>query len=196
MPPGRPALPRNVFSYESSSLDLPTEVALDTSFVVNTLVTTEPLHLVSQKFMLALVENNSTIYYNRLLEVELAEIAFKIAVREQHGSSSWPRLRTDGRVRRRAGRLTSELLESWAALLDTVPHLRVELDEVADLVVENMTSYGIASYDAAHAATATFVGAGCLVTNDAGFGHVDEKVLSLYVDASRVRSCRRHRGGK
>lgn len=169
---------------------------LDTSFVVNVLVTTESLHSASQAFMLALVANDTTIFYNRLLEVELAEIAFKIAVKEQHGAGAWPRLRTDGRVRRRAGRLAKDLLESWEALLGTVPHLRVELDEVAGLVLKNMTSYGIASYDAAHAATAAFVGADGLVTNDAGFGHVDANKLALYVDASRVRSCRRHRGGK
>ena len=146
--------------------------------------------------MLALVGNDTTIYYNRLLEIELAEIAFKIAVKEQHGAGAWPRLRTDGRVRRRAGRLTRELLHSWEELLTTVPHLRVELEEIADLVVKNMTSYGIASYDAAHAATAAYVAADGLVTNDAGFGHVDADELALYVDALRVRSCRRHRGGR
>lgn len=196
MPPGRPALARNVFSYEDSALALPSEVVLDTSFVVNVLITTEPLHAVSQTFMLALVENEATVYYNRLLELELAEIAFKVAVREQHGPGSWPKLRTDGRVRRRAGRLTQQLLDSWQDLLDTVPHLRIELEEVGDLVVDTMTSSGLASYDAAHAATAAFVGADGLVTNDAGFGQVEESTLALYVDASRVRSCRRRRGGR
>jgi hypothetical protein len=33
-----------------------------------------------------------------------------------------------------------------------------------------MTDYGLASYDAAHAATAAFVEADGLVTNDVGFG--------------------------
>lgn len=195
MPCGRPALPRNVFSYENPALALPSEVVLDTSFVVNALITTEPLHAASRAFMLALVGNDTTIYYNRLLELELAEIAFKVAVREQHGAGSWPHLRTDGRVRRRAGRLTKALIDSWDDLLATVPHLRVELEEVGDLVVDTMTTTGLASYDAAHAATAAFVEADGLVTNDAGFGHVDEAALTLYVDASRVRSCRRRRGG-
>ncbi|PPF62580.1 hypothetical protein C5C18_14435 [Rathayibacter tritici] len=196
MPAGRPALSRNVYSYQNPALILPSEVALDTSFVVNVLVTTESLHAASRAFILDLVGNNSTIFYNRLLELELAEIAFKIAVKEQHGPSAWPRVRADGRVRRRAGRLSKDLLNAWSDLLATVPHLRVEIDEVADLVLTNMTAYGLASYDAAHAATATYVGANGLVTNDAGFGHVDATELALYVDASRVRSCRRHRGGR
>ncbi|WP_123733846.1 PIN domain-containing protein [Rathayibacter sp. PhB152] len=196
MPAGRPALPRNVYSYEDPALVLPAEVALDTSFVVNVLVTTEPLHAASLGFMLDLVENNSTVFYNRLLELELAEIAFKIAVKEQHGAKAWPRLRADGRVRRRAGRLCKELFDAWGDLLTTVPHLRVELDEVADLVLTTMTAYGLASYDAAHAATAAYVGANGLVANDAGFGQVDAAELALYVDASRVRSCRRRRGGR
>lgn len=196
MPPGRPALPRNVHSYEDAALVLPSEVVLDTSFVVNVLVKTEPLHAVSEAFMLDLVANESTIYYNRLLELELAEIAFKVAVREQHGNKAWPRMRADGRARRRAGRLTKDLLVSWTDLLSTVPHLLVELDEVAGLVLDHMTDYGLASYDAAHAATAAFVEADGLVTNDVGFGHVDENELAVYIDASRVRSCRRHRGGR
>jgi predicted nucleic acid-binding protein len=177
-------------------LALPNEVVLDTSFVVNVLVKSEPLHAVSRDFMLDLVVNQSRIYYNRLLELELAEIAFKIAVVEQHGRKEWPRLRADGRVRRRAGRLSKDLLDAWADLLSTVPHLRVELDEVADDVLKHMTQFGLASYDAAHAATAAYTEADGLVTNDAGFGRVAESTLALYVDSSRVRSCRRHRGGR
>ncbi|WP_423921331.1 PIN domain-containing protein [Frigoribacterium sp. 2-23] len=195
MPAGRPALGRNVYVYSSPTLVLPAEVVLDTSFVVDVLVPKEPRHIAAEAFMLALVSNDTTVYYNRLLELELAEIAFKIAVKEQHGNKAWPQKRTDGRVRRRAGRLTADLMASWEALLATVPHLRVELEEVAGLVVDNMNAYGLASYDAAHAATAAYVEAEGLVTNDAGFGLVDATELALYTDASVSRSCRRHRGG-
>lgn len=145
--------------------------------------------------MLALVQGGSTIYYNRLVELELAETAFKIAVKEQHGPKAWPAKRSDGRVRRRAGRLTTALLKSWSDLLSTTPHLCVELQEIAAYVPSIMTRYGLASMDAAHAATAAYVGDVAIITSDAGFGAVPEQILPLYVDASRVRSVRRRRGG-
>jgi predicted nucleic acid-binding protein len=192
---GRPRLTRNVFDFEDTSTSAPSDAVLDTSFIVNALIPSEPLHAASNAFMLALVQASTTIYYNRLVELELAETAFKIAVKEQHGPKAWPSKRTDGRVRRRAGRLTTALLQSWNDLLSTTPHLCVELHEVVDEVPSIMTRYGLASMDAAHAATAAYVGDVAMVTCDAGFGAVPERSLPLYVDASRVRSVRRRRGG-
>lgn len=194
--PGRPAHVREVRSFEDPSLILPEDVVLDTSFVIAALVTTEPLHSAARAFMLRLVTEEVVVYYNRLLEIEFSEVAFKIAVVEQHGRRGWPVKRNDGRVRRRAGHLAGPLRTEWDALLTTLSHSRVELHEVADDVPGIMADHGLASYDAAHAATVQFVGAGALVTTDAGFGRVPATDLSLIVDASRVRSCRRHRGGR
>lgn len=146
--------------------------------------------------MIRLAEADTTVCYNRLLELEFAETAFKLAVKERHGPRGWPAKRTDGRVRRRAGRLTQELLVSWNELLDSLPHLCIELEEVSAAVPALMTEHGLASMDAAHAATADYVGAEGLVTTDAGFGHVPAERLRLYVDATRVRSCRQRRGGR
>lgn len=185
-----------MFSFEDVSLPVPNEVVLDTSFVINVLIAAEPLHFVSQAYMTRLAAEKTTVYYNRLLELEVAEVAFKLAFVEKHGRRDWKRKRGDGRVRRRAGRLSDELRAAWAQLLTAVPHLMIELDEVADGVPTIMTKYGLESYDAAHAATATYVGAGGLVTTDSGFGRVPANVLPLYVDTGRVRTCRRHRGGK
>lgn len=56
-----------------------------------------------------------------------------------------------------------------------------------------MSNYGIASYDAIHAATAIESDTQILVTIDAGFGSLPEEQIELYVDASRVSSCRRRR---
>lgn len=145
--------------------------------------------------MLQLVDNESTLYFNRLVEIELAETAFKIAVKEQHGARAWPAKRNDGRVRRRAGRLTKQLLTEWRELLTTTASACIELEEVSEEVPGLMTQYGLASMDAAHAATAIYVEADGLVTTDAGFGAVNENELVLYVDATRVRSARRRRGG-
>lgn len=52
----------------------------------------------------------------------------------------------------------------------------------------------LASYDAAHAATAMLLEAP-LLTADVDFGHVPERMLTLITDSQRVPSCRRHRGG-
>lgn len=193
---GRPALVRNVYSFEDLTLDLPSEVVLDTSFVVNALVPTEAHHAACRDFLVRLAEANSGIYYNRLLDIELVETAFKVAVVERHGRKAWPAKRHDGRVRGRAARLSEELLTSWRELLDAVPHTCIELQEVAEHVPAWMTRYGLASMDAAHAVTASYVGVDGLVTTDAGFGDVDASELRLFVDSTRVRSCRRRRGGR
>lgn len=175
---------------------VPAEVTLDTSFVVEALSASELFHEPCLAYVQRLAAAGSTVYFNRLLEIELVEVAFKLAVIERHGRKGWPAKRRDGRVRRRAGRLTSDLLEAWADLLSTVPHLCVELNEVVDLVPAAMRNWGLASYDAVHAATAQFVQADGLVTTDAGFGSVPTNQLRIYTDDTRVRSCRRRRGGR
>lgn len=201
MPPapagrGRPPLQRNVYSFEEPDLPMPSEVVLDTSFVIKALITTEVHHAACQDFMVRLAEADTTVFYNRLLELEFVETAFKLAVKERHGPKGWPGKRKDGRVRRRAGRLTQELLESWNELLESLPHLCIELEEVSAAVPALMAECGLASMDAAHAATAEYVDAQGLVTTDAGFGDVPAERLRLYVDASRVRSARQRRGGR
>lgn len=171
---GRPPLERSVRSFESADLVVPEEVVLDTSFVAKSLITTEDHHVACQAFLVRLARAGSTIYYNRLLDLELAESAFKIAVKERHGKLAHAK-RRDGRVRARAGRLTEELLGRWADLLESVPHACIELHEVSADVLGLMRQYGLASYDAAHAATAMYVRAG-LVTTDAGFGAVSARI--------------------
>ena len=68
-----------------------------------------------------MTSHETVIYFSRLLELELAEAAFKIALVEKYGDKAWKRKRSDGRVRRRAGRLSSKLMQSWGEILDTFP---------------------------------------------------------------------------
>lgn len=56
-----------------------------------------------------------------------------------------------------------------------------------------MTSYGIASYDAAHAASAIAADAEAIVTLDTGFALLPASVLTVYTDRSRLASCRKKR---
>ncbi|WP_413318334.1 type II toxin-antitoxin system VapC family toxin [Agrococcus sp. 1P02AA] len=190
---GRPALERGVVSFEAIA-EVPDAVVLDTCFVVAVLVPTEDHHGACAEFMERMVEHGTALYYNRVLEVELAETAFKIAIKKQHGSRAWPRKHADGRVRRRASRLAKRLVEEWEELLSVNPSACIELHEVSDNVLLVMTDAALHSMDAVHAATAIYVDAP-LVTIDAGFGYVPEKDLKLLVDASRVRSTRTRRGG-
>ena len=192
---GRPPLPRGVYNFEDLTQKVPSEVLLDTSFVVAVLNVSEPKHRECVDFLQRLTDEQSLLVYNRLLEVELAEVAFKLAVKERHGSRGWPSKRNDGRVRRRAGRIMKGFSASWRDIVDTRPSLCVEVEEVAGDVPDGMHGWGLGSYDAVHAATAVYA-ATSLVTLDAGFAAVPERQLTIYTDSSRVSSCRRRRGGR
>jgi predicted nucleic acid-binding protein len=56
-----------------------------------------------------------------------------------------------------------------------------------------MTGYGLASYDAVHAASAIAAGAKAIVTLDTGFALLPSAQLAIYTDRSRLASCRAKR---
>jgi predicted nucleic acid-binding protein len=56
-----------------------------------------------------------------------------------------------------------------------------------------MTDYGLASYDAVHAASAIAAGAEAIVTTDTGFARLPSSLLVMYTDRSRVASSRAKR---
>lgn len=56
-----------------------------------------------------------------------------------------------------------------------------------------MREYGLASYDAAHAASAITAGAEAIVTIDTGFAFLPASLLTIYTDRSRLASCRAER---
>jgi predicted nucleic acid-binding protein len=56
-----------------------------------------------------------------------------------------------------------------------------------------MTKYGLASYDAIHAASAVAAGAETMATTDTGFALLPASLLTVYTDRSRLASCRRKR---
>lgn len=190
---GRKPLARGVYCFEDCPP--PDELVLDTSFVVAALNSGEPHHEAAVAYLRRLTSSQSLVVYNRLLEIELVEVAFKLAVKERHGSRGWPAKRNDGRVRRRAGRLAKDLLVSWGEIIATRPSICIELHEVSAQVPDAMTKWGLASYDAVHAVTAIYAGSPNMLTLDAGFSSVSARQLAIFVDRSRVRSCRNRRGG-
>lgn len=183
---------RGVHSFEDDELLVPERVLVDTSFVVEALIRSQPLHRRCQDFLLRLAEAGTELVYSRLLDAELSETAFQLALKERH-PRDWRRFRHDGRVRPRAIRLLEQATQAWAAVLDAMPHMSLELGEVVHRVPGLMATYGLASYDAIHVATAIEAGVEHVVTTDVGFARVPERELTLYVDASRVARCRQVR---
>ena len=85
-------------------LILPDPIALDTSFVVEALLATQPLHGACDAFLKRIFDSSVSVVISELLRIELAETAFAIAMKERW-DRRWRAHRTDGRSRRRAARL-------------------------------------------------------------------------------------------
>ena len=116
-----------------------------------------------------------------LLAVELAESAFAITLKERW-SGRWRGHRTDGRSRRPATRRLNHTVMSYEALLSPVNHLPIPVRRVTADARILMTDFGIASYDAVHAASAIAAGAEAIVTLDTGFALLPSAELEIYTD--------------
>jgi predicted nucleic acid-binding protein len=189
---GRRRLTRGVFSIEDQQLTLPDPIALDTSFVVEALLATQPLHGACDAFLKRIFDSGVSVVTSELLRIELAETAFAIAMKERWGGR-WRAHRTDGRSRRRAARLLHDTILRYDALLTPVDHFPIPLGDITATAITFMTDYGMASYDAAHAATALSAGAETIVTLDTGFALLPSTQLTMYTDRSRLASCRAKR---
>jgi predicted nucleic acid-binding protein len=189
---GRRPATRGVFAIEDQALVLPDPIALDTSFVVEALLSTQPLHAVCDDFLTRIADSGVTVVTSDLLAVELAETAFAIALKERWGRR-WRGHRADGRARRPATHLLNDTTSRYETLLLSIDHFPVPLADTASVARNFMTSYGIASYDAVHAASAIAADAEAIVTLDTGFALLPASVLALYTDRSRLASCRKKR---
>lgn len=189
---GRPPATRRVFSFSDTSLVLPDAVVVDTSFVVEVLSPKQPAHVAALAFAQALAEADTTLVFNRLLELELDEAVYQVALKERH-PRDWKRFRHDGRARRRANRLLTGFRAAWTEFLSAFDYVPYTVEEVADRVPELMTKYGFASYDAIHAATALDSGVSAIVAIDTAFAKLPQSRIAIYTDASRVANCRRYR---
>jgi hypothetical protein len=141
MAAGRPPLPRNVFSFESRDCPIPELVTLDTSFVVNALLSGESHHGAALQFLQVLAENDTWLVYSHLLELELREVAFRLPIRDAY-PKDWRRRRHDGRTLRRARRLIAETMGAWEQLLTAFAYAIIQVDAVYDRVPELMDRHG------------------------------------------------------
>jgi predicted nucleic acid-binding protein len=181
---------RAVYSLDEPTLTFPREVVLDTSFVIDALLQGQPRHDECTAFLRRLAEQEVAVFFNRLLEVELLEATYRLVLKERFGRAEWRRRRLDGRARRRASRLTRELLEAWNGALRALNHSVVELDEVVSGIAKVMAQYGLSSYDAVHMATALRMGVRSMVTLDSGFAAIPAAQLELFVSSRQVSYCR------
>lgn len=191
--PGRREKTRSVFAFEDELL-LPETAVVDTSFIAAAHLSAQPHHEPARHFLARLAEYGTRLHFNELLEVELAEVAFRGAIAVRHGR--WRRERHDMRIRRRAGRLMREALDAWQETLQAFDHVILEVGEVRPAVPDLMEEYGLSSYDAVHAAgLAAGDAVEALVTLDGDFAALPESV-SIFTARPRVRSMRSHRGGQ
>ena len=191
---GRPPLPRGIVSFESETWVPPAALLLDTTIVVEALLPSQPHHAACVALFERAGASGSTLIFNRLLETELCEVLFNIALREQHGKR-WKTARYDGRARRRAGRLLVAGLAAWEEMLDTVASSRLELSEVAAEVPGLMRAHGLRSYDAVHAASLVLAEIGDIATLDHGFAMLPQSRATVHTTSARVPTMRRWRGG-
>jgi len=164
---------------------------LDTSFVVEALVASQPKHEEAVAFLVRLAEEHVRVRFSAMLELELAEVAFQLALKERH-PRDWKRYRHDGRARRRAARLMSAVRLAWEEVLRDLDSERIDVVETLADVPRLMSAHGLASYDAVHAATAFRDPPVGIVTTDVGFASLPPST-AIFTDASRLARCRQIR---
>lgn len=189
---GRPPVDRGVLSFQAPDWSPPEALLLDTSVAVEALLPSEPGHAACVQFLRDLAASPCLVVFNRLLEVELYETLFNVALKERHGNR-WASARYDGRVRRRAGRLLAAGAGAWSELLDSLSWSSIDLSEVSEDVPELMRSYGFCSYDAVHAASLPASGLSDIATLDHGFAALPSSNVTLHTTDARAITMRRHR---
>jgi predicted nucleic acid-binding protein len=167
---------------------------LDTSAVVDFLLPSQRAHGHWRQFFRACGPQGTLLVFNRLVETELYDALFNIALQERwgRGAAHGPK-RYDGRVRARAARLLDLYRREWEELLDTSRTVVIEVGEVSSQVPELMRSCGMRSHDAVHAATAILTETPLIATTDTGFATLPESTLQIVSDPHRVPQMRRRR---
>lgn len=103
---------------------------LDTSFVVDALMSGQRHHEACADTLLALSDADTVLAFSSLLELELIEACYQVALRERWGKQ-WKQRRPDGRARARAARLADSATSAWAEIVKILNARRVEATAVA-----------------------------------------------------------------
>ncbi len=191
--PGRRPLPRGVFAFDAPEWEPPKTVLLDTNVVAEALLPNEPEHTACRAVLRRFATEGTAVVFSRLLEIELWEAVFNLALRERHPRKNIRHVRYDNRVRPRAARLLRQAQQAWQYdVLAPLAWSRIEVDEVAEDVPKLMQECGLQSYDAVHAATLLNSEITDFVTRDGGFAVLPPTVATLHTTA-RLASTRGRR---
>lgn len=192
--PGRRPLPRGVFAFDAPEWEPPKTVVLDTNVVAEALLPNEPEHATCRAVLRRFATEGTAVVFNRLLEIELWEAVFNLALRERHPRKNIRHVRYDNRVRPRAARLLRQAQQAWEDdVLDPLAWSRIEMDEVAEDVPKLMQEYGLQSYDAVHAATLMDSEITDFVTRDGGFAVLPPALATLHTTQTRLAGTRARR---
>jgi predicted nucleic acid-binding protein len=187
---GRPPSARGIVSIDVLAYSPPDHAVLDTSYVVEALLSGQTYHEECAEALEHVVELSRQVSYSSLLELELIEACYQVALRDQY-DKGWKQARRDGRARRRASRIAEEALAAWSELVG-LGFDRVEASAVADEVPHLMHRYALGSYDAVHAATALAVRADGLIALDTAFARVPKTLLTIHTVSAKGLEDARH----
>lgn len=192
--PDRQPRPRGVLAFDAPDWEPPNAVALDTNVVAEALLPRQPEHTACRAVLRRLATAGTAVVFSRLLEIELWEAIFNLALRERHPRKNIRHVRYDNRVRPRAARLLRQAQQAWQDdLLAPLAWSRIEIDEIAGDVPKLMQDYGLQSYDAVHAATLLASGLTDFITRDGGFAVLPLHVATLHTTHARLSSTRARR---
>jgi predicted nucleic acid-binding protein len=182
-----------VLAFDTPEWQPPKAVLLDTNVVAEALLANQPEHTACLAVLERLGAEGTTVMFSRLLEIELWEVAFNLALRERHPRKDVRRMRYDNRVRPRAARLLDQAHKAWEKMLASLTWSRVEIHDVASEVPRLMQDYGLQSYDAVHAATLMASKASDFVTRDGGFAALPPDIATLHTTQVRLAGTRARR---
>lgn len=191
---GRPPLPRGVVAFDDPGWEPPEAVVLDTNVVADALLPKEPEHRPCLAVLERLADSGTTVVFSRLLEIELWEVVFNLALRERHPRKHIRHVRYDNRIRPRAARLLRQAQKAWEQdLRNPLGWTRIEMHEVAEDVPKLMQEYGLQSYDAVHVATLLDSELTDFITRDGGFAVLPPAVATLHTTQARLAGTRGRR---
>jgi len=166
---------------------------LDTNVVAEALLEREEEHVACDAVLRRLVEAETVVVFNRLLELELWEVIYEHALRRVLPGRDRRLRRFDRGVRRGSASALDRAERLWDELLTDLTWQRVEIKDVADAVPDLMRAYGLQSYDAVHAATLLRSGVTDMVTRDAGFAVLLPEDATLHTTRRRLSRTRARR---
>lgn len=171
----------------------PLRVLVDTSFIVESMVESNPRHRESRELLALLSERGASIVFSELVDLEVPQAMSYIAALDVGRDRRAGLL--DARVRRRSRSLTARTRRRWAEYLASIDWFRADLTAILDEVPAIMFTTGLRSYDAAMAATAIAHRCDAIATFDVDFGRLHEvDVPLLLTDARRAGRMRDLRG--